>query len=81
MQVPLEGNWQIEQILQAGQSDIVRACRLDLALGTAATCGEDGEVCLWSVAPSDGSNNESVRMANGTSSNGGLKVRIDSERE
>lgn len=72
MQVPLDGDWTLEQVLQGGQSDIVRACRLDLESGSAVTCGEDGQVCLWSAAAS------SEASMNGSSetqqSNGSLKV-------
>lgn len=53
MQVPLQGDWTLEQVLQEdGHSDIVRSCRLDLQNGSAVTCGEDGQVCLWTASPS-----------------------------
>lgn len=55
MQVPLQGDWTLEQILREGHSDIVRSCRLDLRNGSAVTCGEDGEVCLWSASASSSS--------------------------
>lgn len=75
MQVPLEKDWTLEQVLQGGHSDIVRSCRLDLQSGSAVTCGEDGQVCLWSAAAAPAANG----VANGTArdlpqSGGPLKV-------
>lgn len=76
MQVPLQGDWTLEQILREGHSDIVRSCRLDLTSGSAVTCGEDGEVCLWSASASSSSNavgNGDVPMQTGAS----LKVGLE----
>lgn len=71
MQVPLQGDWTLEQILQGGHSDIVRACRLDLTNGSAVTCGEDGEVCLWSASSSSSPSNGGTQWQ---SSSASLKV-------
>lgn len=73
MQVPLEGDWSLEQNLQGGHSDIVRACRLDLSKGSAVSCGEDGQVCLWSAAQSSVASNSG--LVNEKSGNNSLKVR------
>lgn len=75
MQVPLQGDWTLEQVLQGGHTDIVRSCRLDLQSGSAVTCGEDGQVCLWSASSTTTANGASA-VRNDTSQSGiALKVR------
>lgn len=77
MQVPLQGDWKLEQVLQDGHSDIVRSCRLDLQSGSAVTCGEDGQVCLWSASSLTASNGSSG-VAEASQSSTALKVGLHS---
>lgn len=65
LRVPFEGDWGVDTVFPLGHTDIVRACRLDLQAGSAVTCGEDGQVCLWKASGSE------YRLSGGS---GSLKV-------
>lgn len=69
----IERDWSLEQVLHhQGHTDIVRGCKLDINAGTAVSCGEDGQICLWSVPPSTSSEESPLPSAR-------LKVSLELE--